>query len=879
MRKEGNSIILSKNEQYYSCYDNEMYCLMTGSIQIFVVEWFDADMTIDRQAGRGVALSMPGINADEKIEIPSFCYTELGSGKMWKFCLKATEDDTRFEIRPGATQKLKQNFLIKAGIDSYEKEGGRKGHGFENSLIAFYRGRQAKEAAQIHTGGELDQQTKEEGLKTIAGGMNESDQNIIRAGSSIYKTVYFAAKKCGISVIAEEEKVMAECGKENLTVPDIARASHFICREVTLDMDWYRNDCGVMITYLPVEKDTDGKKKKEKHPIACYLKGSQYYYFDIETGSEKPLKKDIADTFEAKAYSIRRTLPNRKVTAKDVVSFVIKGIQSRDIVQLVVLGVVCTLIGVLLPKLNQLIYDEYIPMGNTNLLSQICFVIVSCMIGKVFISIVKTLQEYRIPARAGYELQDAVYHRIFELPEKFFRDYDSAELANRIAGVAGITNALVSNLFTNGFTLIISVIYWIQMLRYSGKLTLVCLIMLIVYGTLIFLISRNSVKHIKQIEEYKGDADGKLFQFISGVDKIRMAGAEERAVLEYSTPVANEKRLSIKTGRNGAVLSVLTDAGSIAFTMVLYYMMIRSKIGIGIGAFMAFTTAFGSVSSAALGFVQGLTEYLQLKPVIKRAAPVFQAVPEDDLNKDIVTDLTGNISVDHVTFGYAKDQTPVLNDLSIRISSGEYVAIVGPSGCGKSTLLKLLLGFETPDTGRVLYDGKDIASINKHSLRKKTGVVLQNGKLIAGSIFENITITSAKPDISKVWKTIDDVGLREDIEGMPMGIHTMLSESGGTISGGQQQRILIARAIYNDPKVLFFDEATSALDNITQAKICESLEKRNMTRVVIAHRLSTVRKCDRIIVLDQGKVVEEGNFEDLMRLKGRFYEMAIRQIV
>lgn len=880
MKNEGNNIIvLNKNEQFYSDYENEVYCLKNGSIQVFVVEWFDADMTIDRQTGRGIALPSLRFEPDEIVQIPSLCYKDPGSGKIWKFCLKANENETKLEIRQGASQKLKQYFLLKADINSYEKEGGSKGHGFENSLIAFYQGRQAQEIIQIHTGSKQDQKVRTEGLNTVAGGMDDTDQSIIHSGSSLYKTVYFAAKKCGIQDIAEEEKVLAACGKKELTISDIARASHFICREVTLDIDWHRNDCGVLITFLPAEKITDKKEKKEKRPLACYLKGSKYLYYDVESGVEKPLTSDTANTLEPKAYSIRRTLPNRTVTAKDIASFVMKGIQRRDIIHLVILSLICTLIGVLLPKLNQLIYDEYIPMGNTNLLGQICFVIVSCMIGKVFISIAKTLQEYRIPARAGYELQDAVYHRIFELPEKFFRDYDSAELASRIAGISGIANAFVSNLFTNGFSLIISVVYWIQMIRYSGKLALACLIMLLIYGALIFLISSNSIKHIKQIEEYKGEANGKLFQFISGVDKIRMAGAEERAVLEYSTPVANQKRLSLKTGRNGALLSVFSDAGSTVFTMVLYYMMIRSKIGIGIGAFMAFTTAFGAVSSAALGFVQGLTEYLQLKPVMKRVAPVLQTAPEDDRNKDIITDLTGDILVDHITFGYGKDQAPVLNDLSLKISSGEYVAIVGPSGCGKSTLLKLLLGFETPDQGRILYDGKDIVSVSKHSLRKKTGVVLQNGKLIAGSIFENITITSSKPDIKKVWETIDDVGLREDVENMPMGIHTILSESGGTISGGQQQRILIARAIYSDPKILFFDEATSALDNITQAKVCESLEKRNMTRIVIAHRLSTVKKCDRIVVLDQGKVVEEGDFEHLMRLKGRFYDMAIRQMV
>jgi len=361
------------------------------------------------------------------------------------------------------------------------------------------------------------------------------------------------------------------------------------------------------------------------------------------------------------------------------------------------------------------------------------------------------------------------------------------------------------------------------------------------------------------------------------VDKIRMAGAEERAILEYTAPVAESKREDIRMNRISGFVSVLTEAGPTIFSMVLYWMMVKSKLNLSVGAFMAFNTAFGSFTSAAIGFATAGIEYVQLKPKMKRAAPILETPVEDDEEKDAIEQLEGDILVDHVTFGYTEDHV-VLNDLSIHIRPGEYVALVGSSGCGKSTLLKLLLGFEKPRTGRVCYDNKDIQSIDKHSLRKHIGVVLQNGKLISGSIYDNITITANKPAMKDVQAVVEDVGLKDDIDAMPMGLHTVVSESGGTISGGQQQRILIARAIMSNPSVLFFDEATSALDNLTQAKVCESLEKRNMTRIVIAHRLSTVQNCDRIIVLNKGKVEEEGNYEQLMAKQGMFYQMAIRQI-
>ena len=267
-----------------------------------------------------------------------------------------------------------------------------------------------------------------------------------------------------------------------------------------------------------------------------------------------------------------------------------------------------------------------------------------------------------------------------------------------------------------------------------------------------------------------------------------------------------------------------------------------------------------------------------MKPTVERFKPIFETACEDEEDAEFPGELNGDVGVSHVSFSYSKGDKVVLDDISMDIKAGEYVGIVGSSGCGKSTLLKLLLGFEKPITGQITYDGRDIIKLNKYALRQKLGVVLQNGQLIAGSIFENIVITAPKATVKDVQRVIEQVGLKDDVAQMPMGIHTMLSENSGTISGGQKQRILIARAIISNPKILIFDEATSALDNITQATVSDSLDKMNVTRIVVAHRLSTIKNCDRIFVMDKGKIVEEGKYEELMRKRGLFYELAIRQI-
>ena len=872
-----------KSEKLFTDNPRMTYLIEKGRVTLFIVHMREEEggtVVPERQ------FRLADLGEDAEIPIPSFAYRDR-QGRLWRFAIQAEEDDTVLKLQDNAvTRRLLQKFLQYVNIDTYEQEGGAE-HGFENSLVSFFDSHSAQATSVILRSEAEEGINREKAYREIAGGVTSGSYASSADSGLLYRVLDFGAKKCGIQTVAQEDQVRAAIGRDaEITIPEIARISHFICREITLDIDWYQGDCGVLICTLdvPLAEPADGAEKKgdpgvEKRPVACFPKGGGYYFYDAKVGRTQKLTAKIAERLEPKAYSIRRALPRTALGRKEITSFVKKSVSARDIVWLLGVSIVSTLIGVLLPKLNQMIYDDYIPLGDFHLLVQVCLVIASCMIGNVFISIVKRLLEFRIPCRTGYELQDAMYQRLFELPESFFRRYDSADLAQRVMRVGSLANTIVSKIVVNGFSLIVSLIYFVQMFHYSWKLALAGIAMLVVYGAILFACSLPTLRCEREAAEMHGQAAGKLYQFISGIDKIRMAGAEERTILEYTTPVVQEKRLSIRSGRISALVSNLIDAGPTIFSMVLYFMMIKTKINVTMGEFMAFNTAFGSLTSAIMSFVQAGVDYTQLKPEIERLKPFVGCAPENDQDKEAISELKGAISVQNVTFAYDKAQGNILNDLSLEVKEGEYVAIVGPSGCGKSTLLKLLLGFEKPDVGAVKYDGKDISSVDKHALRKHLGVVLQNGRLTAGSIYENIAIAAAKPDIKKVWQVLDDVGMKQDVEEMPMGIHTMLSEAGNTISGGQQQRILIARAIYNDPAVLFFDEATSALDNITQAKVCASLDQRHMTRIVIAHRLSTVRNCDRIIVLDGGKVAEEGNFESLMALKGRFYEMASRQLV
>jgi NHLM bacteriocin system ABC transporter ATP-binding protein len=478
-----------------------------------------------------------------------------------------------------------------------------------------------------------------------------------------------------------------------------------------------------------------------------------------------------------------------------------------------------------------------------------------------------------------YSIQNSVFDRLFNLPESFFRNYDSAGLAGRAIGASSIFEGLSELLVTQGLSAVFSLFYLFRMFTYSFNLSILSIFMLIISMLIIWIFGQRELKYKKITLELNGKTNSKMFQILTGISKLRIAGVENRALYEYLKPYteareAESKYSSISAHINEVIIAALPAVYSLFFYMLVVY----QGISMSIGEFIGFISAFGAFSAAMLSLIQGLLTANEINPTFERLRPILETKPEFEDDMVLPGDITGDIEMNNITFAYDQEVGNVIDNLSLHIKPGEYVGIVGSSGCGKSTLLKLLLGFEKPQRGKIYYDGRDIDATDKRELRKKLGVVLQNGGIIAGSIYENITITCPDAKISRVNKVIEDVGLKEDIEQMPMGMHTYLSEGSGSISGGQKQRILIARALVSNPKIIFFDEATSALDNVTQSMICKTLENIDATKVVIAHRLSTIINCDRIIVLDGGRIVEDGNYEALMAKKGLFYELASRQI-
>lgn len=849
METENQVKILSSTESYYTESEADAIRVLSGTARVYIVPWKK------EQSGRKVLLK----TVEEGKMFPSLYYTDINY-QNWRFAIQSKAGTLKLEIMPEhSTKILQKRFLKETSITTFEEEG------YESSLVNYYIKEDAKDEARIMRDEQNAASFNKASSDAMVRALKGKENIAVESESELYRTAAWVCRVCK-QKIAPEERLRAIYGKA-FTIPDIISASNMICREIVLEPDWFRDDCGVLIGKM------DGQS------VACAPKArGQYHIFYGQTGKSEKLRKEIAEKIEPRVFCVGRTLPVKSLDLKALFRFGMKSIQGKDILLVLLLGMAGTLIGILLPTLNQKVYDEYIPLGNYAHLIQFCTVIASFMIGNLFFTVVKNLMDFRIACKVGYDMQNAVYHRVLHLPESFFRNYDSADLAHRIMSAGSMANKMTQSIVVTGFSALLSSMYFVRMLTYSAKLTFIALLMVLVLALATWLISSRSIRYEKNIEMYDGKATARLYQYLSGIDKLRMAGVEDRSIYEYLVPFSSKQMETIKKTRLSALASVLNGTASYVFSMVLYWLIIKKNMNLSMGSFIAFNSAFGSLSNTLLQLVQTGLELYDLKPAYDRLKPVFLAIPEYEEDKGIPEELEGGVTVENVTFSYSAEGAEVLKNLSLDIKPGEYVGIVGPSGCGKSTLFKLLLGFETPDTGRVCFDDHDLKSMNKKALRKKMGVVLQNGKLIAGSIFENITITNSHAGAADVDKVIEAVGLRDDIENMPMGIHTIVSESSGTISGGQQQRILIARAIFNRPSILLFDEATSALDNLTQAMVCESLDQMHITRIVIAHRLSTIKNCDRILVINNGSLLEEGDYDTLMSQKGLFYQMACRQM-
>lgn len=652
----------------------------------------------------------------------------------------------------------------------------------------------------------------------------------------------------------------------NEQIEYLMRPSGIMRRTVILEGEWYEDAVGAML----------GSLKEDGTPVALIPSGLKgYKYYDSRSEKWVRITKKTASLIDEEAITFYKPLPLKKIGVKDLLIYIVECMSVSDFIYVGLVTLAVTLVGMLTPKIQRLIYGPVIENGTLTLLFGVFGFLICVSFTKLLLQTVNKLVTSRLGTKLNVQVQAASMMRVLSMPASFFKDYSSGELSQRMSGLNSLCSMLASSILSTGLTSLFSLIYITQMVQYGPGLVVPGLIVIIVTVAFSVITTFAQLKVSRQQMELSAKESGLEYSLLTGVQKIRLSGAEKRAFAKWADSYTKSAKLTYNPPLFLKLNGVFSSCISLIGTIVIYFFTI--KTGVTLADYYAFNSAYAAVMGAFTSLVGMATTFARIKPIFEMVSPLLETVPEAADNKKVVSRLSGGIELNNITFRYTENGPVIVDDLSLKIRPGQYVAIVGATGCGKSTLMRIMLGFETPQKGAVYYDGMDLATLDLKSLRQKIGTVMQNGKLFQGDIYSNIVISAPQLGMEAAWDAAEKAGVKEDIEAMPMGMHTLISEGSGGISGGQRQRLMIARAIAPKPRILMFDEATSALDNITQKIVSDSLDSLKCTRIVIAHRLSTIRQCDRIIVLDKGKIIEDGKYDELIAKNGYFASLVERQ--
>ena len=637
-------------------------------------------------------------------------------------------------------------------------------------------------------------------------------------------------------------------------------------RMVELTEGWYKNAYGPILAFT-----------KEDGLATALLPGpiSGYYYNDPKTERRVRLNSKTAAGFERDAVCFYRPLPQKKLGIPDLLSYMRHCMAGKDIVLILALTLVVASVGLILPIITRALTGPVLNSGKTGALIGVAICFVCVTLSSNLFGSVKTLSENRLETKVSLGVQASMMMRLLSLPAEFFRKYSPGEMKSRSMSVNQLCSMLMKLAVNITLCLLTSVLYITQIFRMTPTLAVPAIIIVLITAGFFVITTVVQTRISRKHMELAAKESGVSYSLISSVQKIKLAGAEKRMFAKWLNLYADDAELTYNPPTILKIKPIITTAITLISTIVLYYLAVKNNISQS--DYYAFTTAYGMLMGTFMSVTDIAQTTAQIKPVLEIAEPFLNTEPESSDYKEIVTHISGRIELDHVSFRYDKTGPFVLDDLSIRFKPGEYVAVVGRTGCGKSTLVRLLLGFEKPEKGAIYYDGRDIESMNLPSLRRKIGTVMQDAGLFQGDIYSNIVITAPELTLDDAWEAAETADIADDIRAMPMGMQTFVTEGQGGISGGQRQRIMIARAVAPKPKLLIFDEATSALDNKSQRQVSEALDAMGCTRIVIAHRLSTIRHCTRILVLDGGRIVEDGTYDELIEKNGFFAELVERQ--
>lgn len=658
----------------------------------------------------------------------------------------------------------------------------------------------------------------------------------------------------------------------NDQVYSICIASKMFQREVTLEENWWKK------ASQPLLLD----RVDPPAPIASLPRsdGSYGVIDPLKGFLEKRVVKEDVNTFNPKARAFYMGLPNKiKISIFDVLKRFSQA-NLKDIGIILLTSAIAMSVGVIMPYLNRVLFDGVIPSSDYNLLIQILVIMFGITIFQNVLGYVKLYSIIRFETVFSHNLDMSIWIKLLNLPFAFFKKFSTGDLFSRINTLSSLRQLVTNHSISLTLDAVFSVVYLGVMFWYSSSLALATLGMLFLISAIDFFALYKSIGFQRELQKISGEVYGRAMQVIVGISKVKIYGVESRIFNYWAGAQVQTSELGVRANRLGIWIKTINDVISsfMSFTIMIGMMLLKyfstpeNPYNFSIGEFMAFSAAFGYFSGYYFSVISSFSSYMGIQPSWERCKVILdepQEVPDTTL---LNVELKGKIELSNIYFRYDKDSPYIHRDVSIKAEPGEFIAIVGRSGCGKSTLINLILGFETPERGGVFFDDKESASFDIQKVRSQFGVVSQNTKVIDGSIKDNITGGKVCTD-EEIEEAMKKAEFDKVIKELPMGLHTFVSHGTDTLSGGQLQRLYIARALVSKPKVLILDEATNALDNETQKRVMENIDKMNVTRIVIAHRLSTVTRADRIYVMKEGKIVETGTYNELIAQKGYFAKL------
>ena len=741
----------------------------------------------------------------------------------------------------------------------------------EAAVVLETRRRQAHEARRASVAVALHS------LGAVLDGSREAPRAAI-GQTPLQAAASLVAEACGASLqtphSAEEAPAPAGLGEATLILAALARQSGIRTRQIALTPGWWRRDGPSFVGFT-----ADGAR-----PLAILAKPrGGYRAVNPESGAAVTIRRRRATALASEGVVLYPPLADDIENTKDILRFAFHR-HGRDLRTLLAAGLLGGLTALLVPILTGQILAEILPRADVAGWKAALGALLLTAFGTAVFGIVQSLAMLRLEGRVDERLQAAIWSRVLALSAPFFRYFTAGDLADRVNGISRMRTLLTESAAQAAVSSVFSVFSFALLFYYSERLALYVGAMLFGMVAVTCLCAYGQVRHYREACHVQGAINGFIFQMISGISKLRVANAESYALARWAQQFSAQQRASLAARRWAAGQHAVTQMFR-PLTLVVVFAVVHQAMQPGgpltafdLSAFISFNAAFGQLTAAVARLTTAASSVMAIIPLAERLQPVLKARPETAGDGIVPSDLTGNIEFANVSFRYAPEFQNAIDGVSFRISQGEYVAFVGPSGSGKSTLYRLLLGFERPDSGTVFLDGYDLAGLDPVAVRNHMGVVLQNGQLVSGSIYENIAGISAL-SVDDAWTAARAAALDDDVRAMPMGMRTVVTDGGGGLSVGQKQRLMIARALAHKPRILLFDEATSALDNRAQSIVQASLNGLSVTRVVIAHRLSSIRDVDRIFVMDAGRIVESGRYDDLIRRDGVFAALARRQLV